>query len=286
VAVVDILITQLECRRGRGCRDLISKKDYALVVCPQSSEHFCILSRDFGKQIYGNILTSDNILSIPSVDVIVHISSVIAIVVVSSIVHHVRPGILVVRITAAYVHHITRSHVDARNQRNSEHLHGGGVVQDLIDHHPLQVAVNLGDTLHGTGAPDKRFALRLGSSVRSVVVVNLRSPGWLLLGTWLLLRTRLLLRLVWPWVGFHLVNFRSLFMNFWFLLNFLGWLLVLLSGGFRDWHSLGGPRVGRRSRRPGPSPLTHVGASVKAAEGVIEAVHVRLSHTPAVRHST
>jgi len=281
VAVVDILITQLECRRGRGCRDLISKKDYALVVCLRRSEHFCILSRNFGEQIYGNILTSDNILSVPSVNVIVHISSVIAIVVVSSIVHHVRPGILVVGVTAAYVHYITRSHVDAGNQRNSKHLHGGGVVQDLIDHHPLQVAVHLGDTLHGTGAPDKRFALRLGSSVRSVVVViDLRSPGWLLL------RTRLLLRLVWPWVGFHLVNFRSLFMNFWFLLNFLGWLLVLLSGGFRHRHSLGGPRVGRRSRRPGASSLTHIGTSVKAAEGVIEAVHVRLSHTPAVRHST
>ena len=70
---------------------------------------------------------------------------------------------LVVGVTAAYVHHITRSHVDARlkqayksllydnmtgciayNQWNSEHLHGGGVVQDLIDHHPLQVAVHLG----------------------------------------------------------------------------------------------------------------------------------------------
>ena len=69
---------------------------------------------------------------------------------------------LVVGISTAYVHHITRSHVDARlkqayksllydnmtgctyNQRNSEHLHGGGVVQDLIDHHPLQVAVHLG----------------------------------------------------------------------------------------------------------------------------------------------
>ena len=46
-----------------------------------------------GTVIYGNILTSDNILSIPSVNVIVHISSVIAIVVVSSVVHHVRPGI-------------------------------------------------------------------------------------------------------------------------------------------------------------------------------------------------
>ena len=34
------------------------------------------------------------------------------------------------------------------------------------------------------------------------------------------------------------------------------------------------------------SPLTNIGAPVKAAEGVIEAVHVRLSHTPAVRHST
>ena len=46
--------------------------------------------KGFREQIYGNILASDNILSIPSVDVIVHISSVI---VISSIVHHVRPGI-------------------------------------------------------------------------------------------------------------------------------------------------------------------------------------------------
>ena len=34
------------------------------------------------------------------------------------------------------------------------------------------------------------------------------------------------------------------------------------------------------------SSLTHVDASVKAAEGVVDAVHVRLSNTPAVRHST
>ena len=57
--------------------------------------------------------------------------------------------------------------------------------------------------------------------------------------------------LVWPRVGFHLVNFRSLFMNFGFLLNFLCWLLVLLSGWFRHRHSLGGARVGGLSRRAG-----------------------------------
>ena len=32
--------------------------------------------------------------------------------------------------------------------------------------------------------------------------------------------------------------------------------------------------------------LTHVGAPVEAAEGVVEAVHVRLAHAPAVRHPT
>ena len=32
--------------------------------------------------------------------------------------------------------------------------------------------------------------------------------------------------------------------------------------------------------------LTHVGAPVEAAEGVVEAVHVSLAHTPAVRHPT
>jgi len=75
-------------------------------------------------------------------------------------------------------------------------------------------------------------------------------------------------------------------MNFGFLLNFLCWLLVLLSGRFRRRHILGGARVGRRSRRAGARSLTNVGAPVEAAEGVVETVHVRLAHTPAVRHLT
>ena len=58
---------------------------------PSLSFVFCLLALSL------TILTSDNILSIPRVDVVVHISSPIiasiAIVVVSSVVHHVRPGI-------------------------------------------------------------------------------------------------------------------------------------------------------------------------------------------------
>ena len=78
--------------------------------------------------------TSDNILSIPRVYVVIHVaSSIIAIVAIASVVHiHIRPRVpgnnvrliimsppalqkfsLVVWVTAAHVHHVTRSHVDA-----------------------------------------------------------------------------------------------------------------------------------------------------------------------------
>ena len=134
---------------------------------------------------------------------------------------------LVVGVTAAHVHHITRSHVYAGLKQISLLFYENKTLylqstelwasprrgSSPGSHWPSpppgcsspgtwgnsfvdvrwQSWTNLGDTLHGTGTPDKRFALRLGPSVRSivvvVVVVDLWSPCWLLL------RTRLLLRL-------------------------------------------------------------------------------------------
>ena len=42
-------------------------------------------------------------------------------------------------------------------QWNSQHLQGRSVVEDLVDHHPLQVAVHPGDALHGTRTSDQNM---------------------------------------------------------------------------------------------------------------------------------
>ena len=60
-------------------------------------DNFCVNNFYSFKRFLKHISTSDNILSVPRVDVVVHISSpiiaIVVVVVVSSVVHHVRPGI-------------------------------------------------------------------------------------------------------------------------------------------------------------------------------------------------
>ena len=94
----------------------------------------------FNQEYYVECLTSYNILSVPRVYIVIHVpsSSIVAIAVVASVVHvHVRPRIpglmskyynptscsqkfsLVVGVTTADVHYVTRSHVDAGLKQNS-----------------------------------------------------------------------------------------------------------------------------------------------------------------------
>ena len=60
---------------------------------------------------------------------------------------------------------------------------------------------------------------------------------------------------------------------------FMDW--ALLTQGCRLDHSLSLKQLIILTRS-----LTNVGAPVEAAEGIVETVHVRLAHTPAVRHPT
>lgn len=118
------------------------------------SNFFFVLGIDHKK----TFLISKALPSVPRIDFVIHVSSSIAPLVVSSVVH-VWPRILVVGVPAADIHHITRRNVDARDKRDSQHLNGRGVVQDLIDHNTLKVAVNLRNTLHCTGASHERFTV-------------------------------------------------------------------------------------------------------------------------------
>ena len=91
--------------------------------------------------------------------------------VVVVVVVHIRPGILIVWISTADINSVASHHVDTGlkvfnhfesqeifyyyDQWNSQHLQLRGVVEDLVDHHPLQVTVHSGHALHRTRASNQ-----------------------------------------------------------------------------------------------------------------------------------
>jgi len=221
-------------------------------------------------------------------------SVVVSHLVVSVSVHHVWPRILVVWIPTTNINCVILIPVDARNERNPEHFQLRCKVQNLIGHYSVKITILPRHTLHGAGTLGERLLLSRNKVTLLLILSGSRllNWSWLLLNwSWLLLnRSRLLLnrsRLLLHW----LVRYSwILFDRLWPLLHrsrlllygsllYRLWLLL-------HWSSLSlldRPRVGWLDRSDRTCSLADIGAPVKTAECIADAINIRLAYTPAVR---
>jgi len=204
---------------------------------------------------------------------------------------HVGPGILVVGVSAADVNVLVHG-AHAGNGGHAEHLQLGRVVDELLNHDTLEVALTSGHALHGGGASDERFGGGGDSRARRELLLLLGNELLLLL---LRLRVRLLLLpagrlrasllLLWPGVfgGLGLTELlrgsrAGLDSRTGLLTN--GLRAGLLTDGL-------GARCRRGSRLTNnlvcvASKVASISASVEATESVSGTVGVGLVHAPAV----
>ena len=133
--------------------DSSTKKFYLLLVCTLYTKIFIS---------WLNPSPSSVLLPLPLVDLVVEVVVVV----------HVGPWVLVVGVPAADVNGVAGHYVDTGlklvmtssscpddcelwhyYERDPQHLHSWRVVEDLVDHHTLQVTVDPGHALHCTRTP-------------------------------------------------------------------------------------------------------------------------------------
>jgi len=218
---------------------------------------------------------------------------------------HIGPGILVIRISTAHINVVLSLSIHTRDERHSQHFKVRSQVEHLVSHHPIEVAVDPLYAFHGTwtlgvgllsGWGKRLLLIRLLLNRPRLLLYRsrlllCRLSGLLLYGSRLLLyRSRLLLcRLS------RLLLYRSRLLLYWSRL-----LLCRLSRLLLYWSRLLLCRLSRlllyRSRlllgrlswirglhRSNRScSLTNIGAAIKAAKSVTNAIHISLTYTPTV----